>query len=72
MSGLTSDPEPVELPLKLTEPDGKKQPRFRRLLYVVSILTGLMLLLCGGIAAGIWIYVGSIEDKIDRVEITPA
>ena len=57
-----------EGPIKLTEPDGKKPPRFRRLLYVVSILTGLVLLLCGGIAGGLWLYAGSIEDKIDRVD----
>ncbi|GIH05060.1 transcriptional regulator [Rhizocola hellebori] len=63
-----SDPEPSALPIKLVAPDGKKQPRFRHLLYVVSILTGIMLLLCGGIAGGLWLYAGSIEDKIDRVD----
>jgi len=59
-----ADPVPLELP----EADAKKPPRFRRLFYVFSILTGIALLLCGGIAGGIWIYAGSIEDKIDRVD----
>ncbi len=59
-----ADPLPLELP----EADAKKPPRFRRLFYVFSILTGIALLLCGGIAGGIWLYAGSIEDKIDRVD----
>jgi LCP family protein required for cell wall assembly len=34
----------------------------------VSILTGFVLLLCGVIGGGLWLYAGSIEDKIDRVD----
>jgi LCP family protein required for cell wall assembly len=66
MSDPQPDPDPLRL--ELPEPDAKKQPRLRRLLYVVSILTGIALLLCGGALGGLWLYAGSIEDKIDRVD----
>lgn len=51
------------------EPKGPAKPgRWKRLLFVVSILTGVSLLLCGGVATGLYLYAGSIEDKIDRVD----
>lgn len=59
-----------EEPIRLEQPPSEVEPpkRFRRLLYVVSILTGLTLLLCGGVVGGLWLYADSIDDRIDRVD----
>ena len=40
----------------------------RRLLVVAGILSGVILLVCGGAAIGLWAYVGSVEDRVGRVD----
>lgn len=54
--------------VKLTEAGPEAQPRKRvkRLVYVLSILTGLVVLLCGGVVGGLWLYAGSVDDKMKR------
>ncbi len=69
MSEQPSSDETAQLPIALETPEPEaRKPRFRRLFYVVAILTGLTLLLCGGVVGGLWLYADSVEDKIDRVD----
>jgi LCP family protein required for cell wall assembly len=55
--------------VRLTEGEpgqAKPRKRGRRLVYVLSILTGVTLLLCGGVIGGVWLYAGSVENKVKR------
>jgi LCP family protein required for cell wall assembly len=67
-----SDPVESEVPqsIKLEEgpADEPKPRRVKGLLYVISILTGLTLLLCGGTVLAGWLYFHSVEGSIDRVD----
>ncbi len=70
----SAQPEPVkpEVPEQIKLEDAPAdEPRPRRvkgLLYVVGILTGVILLLCGGTVFGIWLYAHSVDKSIDRVD----
>jgi LCP family protein required for cell wall assembly len=59
---------PESIKLEDAPADEKKPRRFKGLLYVFSILTGLTLVICGGTALGIWLYAKSVESNIDRVD----
>lgn len=50
------------------QPSAPPTTRVRRLLYVVCILTGVVLLLCGAGTLAVWLYVGSVEGDVDRVD----
>jgi LCP family protein required for cell wall assembly len=57
------------LPLQLDDqPAAPARTRMRRLLMIAGILTGVILLVCGGTALGLWAYVGSVEDRVGRVD----
>jgi LCP family protein required for cell wall assembly len=59
---------PESIKLEEAPPDEPKPRRFKGLLYVTSILTGLILLICGGTVLGLWIYAKSVDNSIDRVD----
>jgi LCP family protein required for cell wall assembly len=64
-----SDPEiPQSIKLEDAPAEEPKPRRFKGLLYVISILTGLTLLICGGSLLGIWLYARSVDKSIDRVD----
>src|SRR5262245_12853799 len=67
-----SEPDRPEVPeqIKLEDaPSDEPRPRrFKGLLYVLSILTGVMLLVCGGTIFAIWLYARSVDKSIDRVD----
>jgi LCP family protein required for cell wall assembly len=44
----------------------KPRKRFKRLILVMGILTGVSVLLCGGLAGGLWLYAGSVDDELKR------
>jgi LCP family protein required for cell wall assembly len=50
------------------QPTPPRRTRLRRLLFITGILTGVILLVCGGTAIGLWVYVGSVEDRVGRVD----
>ncbi len=50
------------------QPTPPTRTRLRKLLIVGGILTGVMLLVCGGGAVGLWAYVRSVEGGVDRVD----
>ncbi|WP_117215517.1 LCP family protein [Allorhizocola rhizosphaerae] len=54
------------------QPDDQPVPpartRLRKLLFVAGILTGVLLLVCGGGAIALRMYVGSVEGDVDRVD----
>jgi LCP family protein required for cell wall assembly len=50
------------------QPPPPAKTRLRRLLFIVGILTGVALLLCGGGAIAVRLYVGSVENRVGRVD----
>jgi len=50
------------------QPAPPRRTRLRRLLFATGVLTGVILLVCGGTAIGLWVYVGSVEDSVGRVD----
>jgi LCP family protein required for cell wall assembly len=54
------------------QPDDQPTPpaktKMRRLLMISGILTGVVLVVCGGAAIGLRAYIGSVEDQVGRVD----
>lgn len=59
---------PEQIKLEEAPADEPQPRRFKGLLFVIGILTGLTLLICGGGLFGVWLYARSVDNSIDRVD----